>query len=432
METGESGTRQSGLTSASRPDLYSQGQLEAPRSRHLHEVPNMAAATLLNPAAAYRPHHQPFSPSYHHAQAPPAVSSIMSSGESKRPPPEAENGVRQSLPSISEVFSAAKPSPYAPITPTTLAGPQNLPHPFASNGPPPRAEPVPEPRSLPPHDDKFFRYPARPELSPTSQGPPSSYSISDPRETASTLPPEPSTNRTNPHHPSSAPYPPGQLPLSAPQNMSQHRSSIPPYDPHRPPAHADDEYGLHRINYNTALNRQLQTMNYKESLQKVGWNARTIMNFAEAYATLQSEQQHAEHTIPERLPTEREVSEIIDVTHWLKQQLEGLRETVASLAEKARDNNRNSGPGFDGEDDIMYGDGVKPSYGLGEVKKRRGRAAPPGRCHSCNRIDTPEWRRGPDGARTLCNACGLHYAKLERKRQMEQRSIRPKVVEERS
>ena len=35
------------------------------------------------------------------------------------------------------------------------------------------------------------------------------------------------------------------------------------------------------------------------------------------------------------------------------------------------------------------------------------RAAPPGRCHSCNRAETPEWRRGPDGARTLCNACGL-------------------------
>jgi hypothetical protein len=43
------------------------------------------------------------------------------------------------------------------------------------------------------------------------------------------------------------------------------------------------------------------------------------------------------------------------------------------------------------------------------------RAAPPGRCHSCNRAETPEWRRGPDGARTLCNACGLHYAKLTRK-----------------
>ncbi|KAF8071798.1 hypothetical protein FPV67DRAFT_1747001 [Lyophyllum atratum] len=44
------------------------------------------------------------------------------------------------------------------------------------------------------------------------------------------------------------------------------------------------------------------------------------------------------------------------------------------------------------------------------------RATPPGKCHSCNIRETPEWRRGPDGARTLCNACGLHYAKLQRKR----------------
>ncbi|KAI8068658.1 hypothetical protein BC940DRAFT_32963 [Gongronella butleri] len=28
-------------------------------------------------------------------------------------------------------------------------------------------------------------------------------------------------------------------------------------------------------------------------------------------------------------------------------------------------------------------------------------------CHSCHTSETPEWRRGPDGARTLCNACGL-------------------------
>lgn len=49
----------------------------------------------------------------------------------------------------------------------------------------------------------------------------------------------------------------------------------------------------------------------------------------------------------------------------------------------------------------------------------------PGRCHSCNRIDSPEWRRGPNGLRTLCNDCGLHYAKLERKRQIDGKSVRP-------
>ena len=65
---------------------------------------------------------------------------------------------------------------------------------------------------------------------------------------------------------------------------------------------------------------------------------------------------------------------------------------------------------FDAEDS-------KDGFTGSDTKKRRGRAAPPGRCHSCHRAETPEWRRGPDGARTLCNACGLHYAKLTRKQQ---------------
>ncbi|GAN03346.1 hypothetical protein MAM1_0039d02799 [Mucor ambiguus] len=45
---------------------------------------------------------------------------------------------------------------------------------------------------------------------------------------------------------------------------------------------------------------------------------------------------------------------------------------------------------------------ARPKY------RRRSRTSMVGhRCHSCNTTDTPEWRRGPDGARTLCNACGL-------------------------
>ncbi|KAJ5790116.1 transcriptional regulator family: GATA type zinc finger [Penicillium psychrosexuale] len=74
---------------------------------------------------------------------------------------------------------------------------------------------------------------------------------------------------------------------------------------------------------------------------------------------------------------------------------------------------------FKTEDDhmAMYQEDFKGTGGFAgaDPKKRRGKAAPPGRCHSCNRAETPEWRRGPDGARTLCNACGLHYAKLTRK-----------------
>ncbi|KAG0261009.1 hypothetical protein DFQ27_003226, partial [Actinomortierella ambigua] len=59
-----------------------------------------------------------------------------------------------------------------------------------------------------------------------------------------------------------------------------------------------------------------------------------------------------------------------------------------------------------------------------KYKKRAKRMQPPGRCQSCNSSDTPEWRRGPDGARTLCNACGLHYAKLVKRQQHQLRMNR--------
>jgi len=33
-------------------------------------------------------------------------------------------------------------------------------------------------------------------------------------------------------------------------------------------------------------------------------------------------------------------------------------------------------------------------------------------CQMCGSSQSPEWRRGPGGNKTLCNACGLHYAKM--------------------
>ncbi|CDP16472.1 unnamed protein product [Coffea canephora] len=34
------------------------------------------------------------------------------------------------------------------------------------------------------------------------------------------------------------------------------------------------------------------------------------------------------------------------------------------------------------------------------------------KCIACGSDDTPLWRKGPHGPRTLCNACGLRYARL--------------------
>jgi GATA zinc finger len=40
-------------------------------------------------------------------------------------------------------------------------------------------------------------------------------------------------------------------------------------------------------------------------------------------------------------------------------------------------------------------------------------------CAHCGTRDTPEWRGGPLGSNTLCNACGLQYSKRKRQREDE-------------
>jgi len=50
----------------------------------------------------------------------------------------------------------------------------------------------------------------------------------------------------------------------------------------------------------------------------------------------------------------------------------------------------------------------------GAQKKKRGRKRIDKTkfyCRECGSKDTPEWRRGPEGKNTLCNACGLQYSK---------------------
>ena len=101
-----------------------------------------------------------------------------------------------------------------------------------------------------------------------------------------------------------------------------------------------------------------------------------------------------------------------------------IAKTLADAEQQSQERRNKAALEYD-DDSGSFQDKMDGSGGFAgsDPKKRRGvrkifaskssyakfpqRAAPPGRCHSCNRAETPEWRRGPDGARTLCNACGL-------------------------
>lgn len=65
------------------------------------------------------------------------------------------------------------------------------------------------------------------------------------------------------------------------------------------------------------------------------------------------------------------------------------------------------------------GEGKKRKRDEKEKDKEKGGAGEKGaggedpqECMGCKAKSSPEWRRGPMGPRTLCNACGLVYIKI--------------------
>ncbi|KAJ9664740.1 white collar 2 type of transcription factor [Neophaeococcomyces mojaviensis] len=59
-----------------------------------------------------------------------------------------------------------------------------------------------------------------------------------------------------------------------------------------------------------------------------------------------------------------------------------------------------------------------PRYGASylDKKPKKVKSADEYVCTDCGTLDSPEWRKGPNGPKTLCNACGLRWAKKEKKR----------------
>lgn len=97
---------------------------------------------------------------------------------------------------------------------------------------------------------------------------------------------------------------------------------------------------------------------------QIGTAARTLFNFAEAYGTVAREE-HTAQPIPTRLPTEREISDMIGNVDWMRNMLENVRGVVQQsvMNELARERSRSKGR-YEDEDVQMHGDGTKPAgYG---------------------------------------------------------------------
>ncbi|KAF2851639.1 GCS-domain-containing protein [Plenodomus tracheiphilus IPT5] len=266
---------------------------------------------------------------------------------------------------------------------------------------------------------------ARPNASYPSYPPPTAHYESAASQSASSM---------NHHYPYSQ-YPPN-YPHSTP-SASAPNSAYPPSastysaPPRYPPptwregnselAHLEEK----KINrsslapYGESVKRHLESFDLEASLNEMADGSGHIAEFSKVYRQRAHENQRIGMT-PQSMPRLEEVDEMLKQSERIQMSLQRMRDVVfnhhqATIVEPPQDPRYRSMNGYDPDSASNYGDDGKGNGGFanGDGKTRkRGRAAPPGRCHSCNRAETPEWRRGPDGARTLCNACGLRAPQL--------------------
>ncbi|EXJ64981.1 hypothetical protein A1O7_01320 [Cladophialophora yegresii CBS 114405] len=165
--------------------------------------------------------------------------------------------------------------------------------------------------------------------------------------------------------------------------------------------------------YSDTVKRHLEVFDAEMGLNEINEASARILDFSGIWTQRYLQGTRSGH-FHESLPGLHEVDDILRQSHRIWENLSYMREVV--IAQQNALSEQRARLARSNQVEEEYADEYKGGgYVGGDAKKRRGKAAPPGRCHSCNRAETPEWRRGPDGARTLCNACGLHYAKLTRK-----------------
>ncbi|KAI9710728.1 MAG: hypothetical protein M1820_002561 [Bogoriella megaspora] len=419
------------------------------------------------------PYNQPNGNSSSSAPGLPGIKSPPPSKWSPKDEKEQKPATRQSLPSIHEALGSNQPLPYstsaAPPPPPSSSAPQA----YQSQT---IASPSENARRSYTSDNsqQSLHYPQPPRSPATDRPHPVTGNQSVPAESQRPSFPGASSSKLPALHPiqtSRSPQmppapPPSNVPYSYPSQSSPAYASAPPQTPpsshpsqfpygyaqrssqypYPPPASGytsqpPQRYGLSWSDPSDALSRaeeskragsvrgpafgesvkrHLEFFDYEASLNEIAESSALTLDFARTY------QQRAHQTqrsgpVPGSLPELGAIEDLARRSAKLTEAWNRIKDVVvaqeAARAQQAQarqysDPNEYENAESNGLSDDLKGQG----YAGGDSKKpRRGRAAPPGRCHSCNRAETPEWRRGPDGARTLCNACGLHYAKLTRK-----------------
>ncbi|KAJ5234039.1 Zinc finger NHR/GATA-type [Penicillium citrinum] len=414
---------------------------------------------LLSPNNMYSGQSLPYGYAPHTTNTP-TQSGYVSPSESRRTLDDEKDKAtpRQSLPSIHEALgndptslpypaptSAPQPQPGHSAPPSHLIGrpgaegPAGPPNPFSTNGPP-AASLMREPGY--PHQSQLQTEASRNSLTSINTQESRNASLNSlstgksPTQSAKTALTSVSGSQNSSHYDYSAPpsagsvaspngynhFPPNyNFPPSQPAGPSYHQA---PYDNRYMAAPRGDEvkggFVTRPISgqpHSDSVKRHLDVYDVETSLNEIADMSTRTLDFSRHYAARAHQTQRSGPVLGS-LPSLNEVEDMLHMQRRNQDALIRIRTAVVNQ-EQALAEQMAQRKAYKPEDEHMalYQEDFKGTGGFAgaDAKKRRGKAAPPGRCHSCNRAETPEWRRGPDGARTLCNACGLHYAKLTRK-----------------
>lgn len=384
-------------------------------------------------------------PSIHELTLPPPPSAPPSTTQPYFPPTPSTSVSSETRARAFSVEHINNPAPSAhysqPRSPYLNKSPGNAPPPPVSHAPadnPPRP-----PYSAAPPSQKL------PTLHPiqTTHSPPGPQRPNPPYSSYSQPPPTsaPETPAAAPHSAGSMNPPqygysayPSSYPLSAP-GPNAPESVYPPTaaysaPPRYPPAQwqpeaapefgrPEEKKGSNLAPYGATIKRHLEHFDLEASLNEMSEGAGRVAEFSRVY------REKAHHTArtgitAHSIPSVGEVDDMLTQSEKIQRSLHRMREVVvshqqANVMDAPREAHYRQVNGYEHDAQNPFHEEGKGAAAFGNMdsnkRPKRGRAAPPGRCHSCNRAETPEWRRGPDGARTLCNACGLHYAKMSRK-----------------
>ncbi|KAI5273495.1 hypothetical protein E4T47_03384 [Aureobasidium subglaciale] len=453
---------------------------------------NMAPSSVNSPTIAYPSGPPPpySRPSYPDARTSPEARRHSVEDSSKQ-------GNKQSLPSIHEAlgveqhasypptahrpYSSAPQSAYrapatAPAPAPAPASPVSARRSFAAMDPPPPPQPAvfthgprspyaqPQheisPRQMPEQQERQrSAYAPQPPVSHPGQSPlahqsqyPRSYPATGPspshERTAShplSMPPvapPPATQHPLPYGYAPAPAPvqatypshyayPASASHSAATTSSIYQPSI--VQP-APPQHSEPGRGP----FGESVKRHLDMWDFGEALNEIAESSNYMLDFSRQCGARLHQSQRSEPA-PGTLPQLQEIDHLMEKSRRQLDCYAKMREFIiaqqTAYFQQAQEQQFRAQDGIKRDSVHQSEESKAGGFAGAEAKKRRGRAAPPGRCHSCNRAETPEWRRGPDGARTLCNACGLHYAKLTRKAgknaaAISSSNLRPKTSED--